>query len=160
MRLIVADTSPLVYLVLIRQIEILPALFENILIPGAVHAELRNALAPSVVQGWALALPPWFDLIEVGDIPDDALCGLGAGERAAISLALSIRADLVLIDERKGTKAALAKGLEVAGTLGILQLAARRGLLDLADAFDRLKATNFRYRQEIMDRLLEETSRS
>jgi predicted nucleic acid-binding protein len=88
-------------------------------------------------------------------MPDDACLGpLGAGERAAIILALSIHADLVLIDERKGTQAALGKGLDVTGTLGILQRAARKGLLDLAQSFDRLKRTNFRYRQEIMDRLL------
>jgi len=82
--------------------------------------------------------------------------GIGAGERAAISLALSIHADLILIDERKGTQAALERGLEVAGTLGVLQRAARQGLVNLAKAFERLKQTNFRYRQEIMDRLLTE----
>ena len=81
---------------------------------------------------------------------------LGAGERAAITLALSMHADLILIDERKGTKAALNKGLEVVGTLGILRLAARRGLIDLADCFARLKRTNFRYRQDIMDAMLAE----
>jgi predicted nucleic acid-binding protein len=42
----------------------------------------------------------------------------------------------------------------VTGTLGVLGLAARRGLVDLADSFARLKRTNFRYRQKIMDELL------
>jgi predicted nucleic acid-binding protein len=56
-----------------------------------------------------------------------------------------------LIDERKGTTAALRKGLDVTGTLGVLDLAARRGLVDLADAIARLKRTNFRYRQELFD---------
>ena len=51
------------------------------------------------------------------------------------------------------------RGLEVTGTLGILQRAARRGLLNLEDAFDRLKRTNFRYRQEIMDKLLDQIGR-
>jgi predicted nucleic acid-binding protein len=63
-----------------------------------------------------------------------------------------------VIDERKGTRAAIENGLDVIGTLGILQRAARRGLLNLAGAFDRLKRTNFRYRQEIMDKLLNEIS--
>lgn len=40
------------------------------------------------------------------------------------------------------------------GTLGVLDLAARRGLVDLADSLTRLKATNFRYRPEILDALL------
>lgn len=51
---------------------------------------------------------------------------------------------------------ALGKGFAVTGTLGILGLAARRGLVDLADSFARLKRTNFRYRQEIMDELLDQ----
>jgi predicted nucleic acid-binding protein len=44
----------------------------------------------------------------------------------------------------------------VTGTLGVLSLAASHGLIDLADSFERLKRTNFRYRQQIMDDLLEQ----
>jgi hypothetical protein len=62
-----------------------------------------------------------------------------------------MHADLILIDERKGTNVALSKGFEVTGTLGVLGLAARRGFVNLSDAFAQLKRTNFRYRQEIMD---------
>ena len=91
---------------------------------------------------------------QVEAIDDAALDPLGAGERAAITLALSLHADLILIDERKGSTVALGKGFEVTGTLGVLGLAARRGLVDLADSFARLKRTNFRYRQEIMDEML------
>ena len=87
-------------------------------------------------------------------VDDPALLSLGAGERAAIALAMSLPADLILIDERKGTTAALSKDLDVTGTLGVLDLAARRGLGDLADAWARLKRTNFRYRQELFDALL------
>jgi len=47
----------------------------------------------------------------------------------------------------------------VAGTLGVLALAARRGLVDLADAFARLKRTKFRYRPTIMDALLDQNPR-
>jgi predicted nucleic acid-binding protein len=160
MQLIVADTSPLVYLLLIDHIDILRQLFETVIIPDAVHTEIQNSLAPAPVQAWASAVPSWVEVKQTPKMPDDAsLRSLGAGERAAIVLALSIHADLVLIDERKGTQVAIDKGLDATGTLGILQRAARKGLLDLADAFDRLKHTNFRYRQEIMDRLLSETGR-
>jgi predicted nucleic acid-binding protein len=147
-------------LVLINHIEILPRLFETILVPDAVDAELRNPLAPAVVQAWASPLPSWVEVKQVPDAPDDAaLRPLGEGERAAIVRALSIHADLVLIDERKGTRVAIDKGLDVTGTLGILQRAALRGLLNLPEAFDRLKQTNFRYQQEIMDKLLDQGSR-
>jgi predicted nucleic acid-binding protein len=74
-----------------------------------------------------------------------------APESAAIALALSLHADLILIDERKGTAVALEKGLDATGTLGVLRLASRR-----ADCFARLKRTNFRYRQKIMDELLDQ----
>jgi predicted nucleic acid-binding protein len=69
-------------------------------------------------------------------------------------LAAEIRADFVLIDERAGVGAARARGLEVTGTLGLLDRAARRGLTDLPTAFAALKATNFHVRQELLDMLL------
>ena len=68
--------------------------------------------------------------------------------------ALYVHADLILIDERKGASIAVSKGFEVTGVLGVLELAARQSLLDLADTFTRLKATNFRYRQSILDEIL------
>jgi predicted nucleic acid-binding protein len=90
----------------------------------------------------------------VTDVDDPMLRSLDPGERAAIALGLSIKADLILIDDRKGASVALNKGFEITGTLGVLDLAARRGLIDLRDALDRLKRTNFRYRKELMDELL------
>jgi predicted nucleic acid-binding protein len=79
-------------------------------------------------------------------ITDGALQSLDEGERAAITLGLYVHADLILIDERKGAS--------VTGVLGVLELAARRDLINLADTFTRLKATNFRYRQSILDEIL------
>ena len=79
---------------------------------------------------------------------------LDAGEQAAIALAVQLKATLLLIDDRAGVRAALAQGLEVVGTLGILDRAARIGLVDLAACLTRLKATNFRYRPQLLDALL------
>lgn len=156
MRLVVADTSPVFYLLSIDQIELLPRFFGKTFIPNAVHRELGHPSAPELVRQWVARLPEWVEMISVEALDDTALLPLGAGEREAITLALSMRADLILIDERKGTNVALDKGFEVTGTLGVLALAARRGLVDLADSFARLKRTNFRYRQGIMDMLLEQ----
>jgi predicted nucleic acid-binding protein len=80
-------------------------------------------------------------------------------ERAALGLAASLAADLVLMDDRAGVRVARRKGFRVIGTLRILELGARRGLIDLPDAFERIKRTNFRYRQEVMDELLAEEKR-
>jgi predicted nucleic acid-binding protein len=76
------------------------------------------------------------------------------GERAALALARAIHADLILMDDRAGVVTARNLRLAVIGTLGVLDLAAHHGLLDLGEAFARLTATNFRYRPEIMEALL------
>jgi predicted nucleic acid-binding protein len=79
---------------------------------------------------------------------------LDEGERAAIALAGAVGADLILMDDRDGVAFARSKGFAVTGTLGVLDLAAQRGLIDLAQAFTRLKATSFHYRQGLLDALL------
>lgn len=129
MRLVVADTSPLFYLLSIGHIELLPQLFGTVVIPDAVNHELCHPAAPRLVREWAAVLPAWIEVAPVEPSNDAALRPLGAGERAAITLALSMHADLILIDERKGKQVAVKKGFEVTGTLGVLRLAARRGLV-------------------------------
>jgi predicted nucleic acid-binding protein len=94
------------------------------------------------------------------DYTDAAWLALDAGEKAAIALAAFLAADLMLMDDRAGIMVARQKGFVVTGTLGVLGLAAQRGLIDLAEAFDRLKATNFRYPQEVMDALLDQHRKS
>ncbi len=108
-----------------------------------------------MVRSWAAQSPGWLDVQSVSSAIDDpAWRALDAGEREALALARTLGADLVLMDDRAGVAVARQQGLAVTGTLGVLDLAARRGLIDLVDAFTRLKATSFRYRPEIMDVLL------
>jgi predicted nucleic acid-binding protein len=154
-RLVVADTGPLNYLVLTGDIELLPKLFEKVVAPGAVREELASRKAPESVRSWIAHAPAWLEIHPdpMSDHTDD-IAALDRGERAAIALALLIKADLVLMDDHEGVTLARRRGLRVTGTLGILALAAERGLVDLAAAFARLKATNFRYPPEIMDALL------
>ena len=156
MRLVVADTSPIFYLLSIDQIDLLPQLFGTVFVPDAVFQELTHPAAPLALRSWAVQTPLWLQIATVRPLDDDSLSNLDAGERAAITLALSMKADLLLIDERKGTRTALSKGLDVTGTLGILRLAAMRGLVDPVDCFARLKLTSFRYRQETLDAILAE----
>jgi predicted nucleic acid-binding protein len=157
MRLVVvADTGPLNYLVLIGAIDILPTLFDRVLIPEAVRAELRDPGAPPFVRTWIENPPSWIDIRSVAAtaLNESRLSVLDAGEAEALALARSIRADLLLIDDRDGVAVASSYGFAATGTLGVLARAARHGLIDLAAAFDRLKATNFRYRQSMLDALL------
>lgn len=155
---VIADTSPINYLVWIELAEILPKLFVKIFIPPEVHAELLASDAPPVVRAWANALPDW---IEVKN-PDPALRGdlrwrsLDAGERAAFALAITHQPSLLLIDERAGSAIARKLGFSITGTLGVLDEAARQKLIDLPVAIHRLKQTSFRYPKAIVERLLEE----
>lgn len=117
--------------------------------------ELGDPSAPAAVQAWIKSPPAWLSVLEavVGN-EDRALAALDPGERSAIALGITLKADLILIDERRGYAVAVSKGLEATGTLGILDLAARRKLIDLRKAIELLKQTNFRYRKEIIERLL------
>jgi hypothetical protein len=127
-----------------------------VILPAAVRDELKHPKAPAVVKNW-IALPPaWVDVRQTGHLADPSSGILDAGEAAAIALALEFHADWLLMDDEEGVMAARGKGLEVTGTLGVLSRAAQRHLLNLAEAFDRLKHTNFRFRQDIMDRFLAE----
>ena len=154
MRIVVSDTGPLNYLTLIEAIDLFPRLFGRVFAPAIIGDELRHARAPAVVRDWLAARPAWFELVETPPLATLLLPALDPGERAAIALAHSLRADLVLMDDRAGVAAARAEGFAVAGTLGVLDLAARRGLTDLAAMLARLQATNFRCRRETMDALL------
>jgi predicted nucleic acid-binding protein len=154
--LVVSDTGPLHYLVLTGDIELLPKLFERVLVPQVVHDELANREAPAAVRAWIAQAPAWLNVQPNPDAGRDDGTGpkLDDGERAVIALARAVKTDLVLMDDQDGVTVARRQGLAVTGTLGVLDLAARRGLVDLVAAFERLKATSFYYRQGLLDALL------
>jgi predicted nucleic acid-binding protein len=155
MRIVVADTGPLNYLVLIEEVDLLSKLFNQVCIPQTVFGELNHHDTPPAVRIWVSKAPDWFQINpDPATVIDKTTANLDAGEQAAIALAVAIEADLVLMDDRAGVTAARAKGLRATGTLGVLDLAARRGLIDLTEAFARLKTTGFYYRQGLLDALL------
>jgi predicted nucleic acid-binding protein len=155
-RVVVTDTGPLNYLVLIGAIDILPKLFNRVVAPQTVGDELAAIDTPAPVRAWVRQAPDWFEFCpdaKPGSV-DGAMKPLDAGERAVIDLAIVMDADLILMDDRGGVSVARQKNLAVTGTLGILDLAARQGLLDLTEAFVRLKTTSFYYRQGLLDQIL------
>lgn len=152
MRLVVADTGPVHYLIPIGHIGLLPQLFERVVLPGVVLSELSHELAPASVRRWAGAVPAW---LEVAESPAATLsAGIHKGEAAAIALAFRLQADLVLMDDRKGVIAAERLGLNVTGTLGVLDFAAERGLIDFAQAVSALRPTTFRMPLALLGELL------
>jgi predicted nucleic acid-binding protein len=92
MRLVIADTSPIRYLVQINQIELLHRLFESVSIPREVAAELSDASAPAAVQSWIRDAPAWLKVMEALTTDDPVLKALDPGERAAITLGLALKA--------------------------------------------------------------------
>jgi predicted nucleic acid-binding protein len=147
--IVVSDTSPLNYLVLIELQDLLPKLFGRLLIPTAVDRELWSPAAPDAVKRFVAGPHNWLDVQAASDI-DQTLQHLDLGEREAISLGVQVSADAVLLDERRGRQAARDHGLAVSGTLGVLDLADRRGLARLPDAIERLRATNFRVSPKVL----------
>ena len=88
MQSIVADTTPLNYLVLIQAADILPSLYRKAFIPPAVRAELAHANTPAIVRAWISQPPQWLEVVSLKRPIDSALAHLGAGEREAIRLHL------------------------------------------------------------------------
>lgn len=151
--IVVSDTGPINYLLWIDAIDLLPQLYRTVVIPEAVRQELSHPNAPERVRQWAAALPDWITV----RTPNTVLTlPVDVGEQEAICLALELRADLLLMDDRPGREVAEAQALTVTGTLGVLGQAAQRGLLDLEQALERLGQTNFRVTSALVQAVREE----
>lgn len=159
--IVVADSSPLHYLILIRQAELLRQLYGVVAVPDIVARELRAARSPREVSAWLSSPPSWLRVVEVSNERIASVSEeLDLGERAAIALAETMSADLLLIDETAGRSEARRRNLRVTGTLGVLRVGAEAGLLDVRDALSRLEQTNFYVSKallrEVFGRWLEE----
>jgi len=151
--LVVSDASPFVALVKIKLVDMLPKLYGSVVIPGEVAAELADSSRPQEVRSFIASAPAWLNVREPKDIEN--IAGIDAGERAAISLARELKADILLIDEVRGREAAIARNIRTLRTTAMMLDAANAGAIpDLKAAFDRLKATNFRVKPETLDGLL------
>lgn len=150
----VLDTSPLCYLLLIEEAHLLPALFETVVLPAPVRTELLAPGSPEIVRTWMQAPPAWLQIAEPPAIEIAALQTLGAGERGAIALGTLLPEAVVVLDEKAARRVARDLGLTVTGLLGILDLAAARGQIDLATAVQRLRQTSFRASPALLASLL------
>ena len=93
--IVVSDTTPLNYLILIESVHVLPALFGRVYAPSAVIHELAHPRSPEPVRRWTDSLPEWLTVQEPTRI--DPSLRLGSGEAAAIALAEELKADWVLV---------------------------------------------------------------
>lgn len=152
--IVVSDTSPLNYLIVIDAIELLPRLFADIHAPTRVIQELQRSRAPLLVRQWAHSPPEWLQL----SMPTTKIATsvrLDPGEIEAIALAKELRAQTILIDERKGRRVAREHGLRAVGTVAVLELAAERKMLDLKSSLEALQRSTFYITDEYIDAALE-----
>jgi predicted nucleic acid-binding protein len=152
--IVVADTSPLNYLIQMELADLLGDVYGAVVIPDAVARELADARAPSAVRLWMVELPAWIQCVAVKRFDDTLPDDLGRGESEAISLAMELNAT-VLLDDKRGRIEAAARHVETAGTLAVLLQGALKGKVDLRVSIDRLKALGFRIAQEIEDGIFE-----
>jgi predicted nucleic acid-binding protein len=153
--IVVSDTTPLRYLILIDQVHLLPDLFGHVVTTPEVVDEMDQLETPEKLRQWASQLPDWLEIKEPSSrLP--AVARLGLGEATAISLATELKADVLLIDERDGAKVARAQGLFVTGTLGVLTTASKKGLVSLREALESLASTNFRHSSQMFEKLIRE----
>jgi predicted nucleic acid-binding protein len=152
---VVSDTSALCYLILIDEIQILPALFTEIVIPPAVRDELAHPDAPVMVRSWISSPPDWLSIESLPEGSEDRETQrLGPGERESILLSKHAKADLLLLDDWKARKLAQDRGLPITGLIGVLDLAIQKRLVEAGAVVERLRATGFRASDQLFASLL------
>lgn len=141
--IIVADTAPIHYLILIDEIEVLRTLAGRVIVPQAVFQELQAAGAPEQVRRWIGSQPDWFEVRQANTSLFTPRKKIGAGETEAIALAIELKADALLIDDSDAIKEAHRLQIPTLRLFNILEDAAKKNLLDLPQAVEKIKRTNF-----------------
>ena len=159
--LVVSNTSPILNLAIIGQLALIRQQFGQVQIPLAVLAELKVLEdRPGSKEIQAAVDTGWIKVQEVSSQLSVQLLQqvLDRGESEAITLAIDLKADRILLDERDGRKIAKSLGLKVTGVLGILLRAKQEGeLSSLPDLIDALvKTAGFRIAPELLAKVLEE----
>lgn len=158
--IVISDTSVITNLAAIHHLHLLQPLYERILIPEAVYRELAD-IDPPVPGTLEVQTLDWLEVISLRDrtIADQLQnqSQLDPGEAEAIALALEIKAELLLIDERRGRAIATRLGLRITGLLGILVEAKQRSLIPsvkpLMDAL--IDTSEFRVSQPLYEQILQ-----
>ncbi|MGB8494640.1 MAG: hypothetical protein WCE53_09600 [Candidatus Acidiferrum sp.] len=153
----VSNTTPLRYLIAIGQENVFGQLFAKVIVPVAVYEELTDAKTPESVRGGILSSPAWLEIRPVREVPaSEFSVMLHRGEREAILLAETLRADVLLIDEQIGRSIALSRKLPLSGTLGVLERADALGLVaDFPQLLEHLKASGFFFAESLHQQLLQ-----
>ena len=159
--IIVSDTSPITNLAAIGQLDLLKGLYTCIIIPVAVYDEMVNVgkPVPGAIEVQALS---WIQTQAVADRQrvitiQEGEENIDLGEAEAIALALELKADLLLMDERRGRIVATSYGLQVTGLLGMLVQAKQNNLIKMVKPLvDQLiEQADFRVSSQLYSAILE-----
>ena len=152
----VSNTTPLRYLIAINQQHLLEQLFDKVIVPAGVYEELTDPRTPDDIRHCVLSKPSWLEVRSVLDDSSTFPLALHRGEREAILLAQIMRCDVILIDEQAGRTVALARNLPVSGTLGVMEQADTKGLIDDFPRFlESLIRAGFFVHPSLKEKLLE-----
>jgi predicted nucleic acid-binding protein len=157
---IVSNTSPILNLAIVGQLELLRQQFGQLQIPPAVLDELKidedrpgaHPIQVAITAGWIQVQP-----VSNQSLVQLLMQTLDGGEAEAISLALELQSEWTLLDERDGRKVAKSLGLQVTGVLGILLRAKESGELpSLQPVLEELtQNAGFRIAPELLARILQ-----
>ena len=154
--IIVCNTSPISNLAAIRQLGLLQQLYGKIIIPPRVYQEILDS---GVTDPGTIAVQSvdWIQILPVTncDLLQTLKVNLDPGEAEAIALAVELKADRLIIDERRGRNEAVKIGLRVTGLLGILLAAKQQGfVLEVRPILDDLIANGFCIREKLYAEVL------
>lgn len=129
---VVSNTSPLLFLGKIDRLSLLTDCFDEVYAPPGVVAEIRGIRLPENIVIHAVSA-------EGEGFVQGAMGRLHRGELEAIRLTVELAADLVLLDDLAARHKARRMGLQMIGTVGVLVLANRRGLIPAIEAQSALR---------------------
>jgi predicted nucleic acid-binding protein len=153
-RLAIINTSPLLYLHQVDQLEILPQLYNQIVAPTAVEQELAVGKATSIDVP-ELSRLDWLQVQAVNPAAVPNVIDLGRGEAEVIALGLKNLDGLLILDDQLGRKIAKFYQLRYTGTLGVLIKAKQSGYLKaIAPIITNLKKQGMWLADEIIETAL------
>jgi predicted nucleic acid-binding protein len=154
-RIVIADAGPLIALAGINQLSLLHSLFPALHMTGSVRDEClakpgndTDRIQAAVDEGWLIVKTGHDNLPPLSP-------ALGAGESDSIQLAMQAPKDTLLImDDRLARRYALAKDLYIIGTVRLLDLAEKRGLIQSAEeAISDMKSNGYRISIDLLQRI-------
>jgi len=150
--MIVSNSTPLIAFARIGELELLHHLVQHVLVPEAVWREVTEAGdRPGTAE---IRSAPWVEVRAVATVPPELLHLLDRGEAEAIALAEEITAEELLLDERAARAVAVARGVKIMGSAGLLIRAKQRSLITVVRPFlERMQAQGIRYSQRFVEEL-------